>query len=85
MTKEIPNNYETGDPVTLTNANDLGKYGFRKGIKGTVNRIENIEGSRLVLFMPNYTQEMYWIDSSRVELDEVAKANKIPVLPPEEG
>jgi hypothetical protein len=34
--------------------------------------------------MPNYTREMFWIDASRVELDEVAKANKIPVLPPEE-
>ena len=74
-------NYETGDPVTLINAKGLGKYGFRKGRKGSANAIQNINGERYVLFMPNNTREMFWIEASRVELDEVAKANQLPVMP----
>ena len=76
-------NYETGDPVTLTNAKGLGKYGFRKGRKGSANAIQNINGERYVLFMPNDTREMYWIEASRVELDEEAKAAMLPIIPPD--
>lgn len=74
-------NFETGDPVTLVNANGLGKYGFRKGIKGSANAIQNIDGERYVLFMPTYTREMYWTQALRFELDEEAKANQLPILP----
>ena len=76
-------NYETGDPVTLINAKGLGKYGFRKGRKGSANAIQNINGERYVLFMPNETREMYWIEASRVELDEEAKEDMLPVIPPD--
>lgn len=74
-------NFETGDPVILVNANDLGKYGFRKGIKGSANAIQNVDGDRYVLFMPTYTREMYWTQADRFVLDEEAKANQIPILP----
>lgn len=77
-------NFETGDPVILTNAKDLGKYGFRKGLKGSCNAIQNIDGERYVLFMPNHTREMYWTDALRFELDEEAKANQLPVLSEED-
>ena len=74
-------NFETGDPVILENANDLGKYGFRKGIKGSANAIQNIDGERYVLFMPTYTREMYWTQADRFILDVEAKAAEIPILP----
>ena len=70
--------YETGDPVILEDAKGLGKYGFRKGIKGTVNRIENIKGERYALFMPSYTREMYWIEAARCSLDAEALEEKVP-------
>lgn len=77
-------NFETGDPVTLTHAKDLGQYGFSKGLKGTCNAIQNIDGDRYVLFMPNHTREMYWVSALRFELDEEAKANQIPIELPED-
>ena len=76
--------FETGDPVTLINAKDLGKYGFTKGLKGSANAIQNIDGERYVLFMPNHTREMYWTTALRFELDEEAKANQIPIELPED-
>tara|TARA_R110000772_G_scaffold64122_2_gene143390 strand:- start:2368 stop:2622 length:255 start_codon:yes stop_codon:yes gene_type:complete len=76
--------FETGDPVILVNANDLGKYGFRTGLKGTANAIQNVGDDRYVLFMPNHTREMYWIDSTRFVLDEEAKASQLPIDIPED-
>lgn len=74
-------NFETGDPVILENADDLGKYGFHVGLKGTANAIQNVDGDRYILFMPNHTREMYWTQSLRFTLDVEAKAAKIPALP----
>lgn len=70
--------YETGDPVILTDAAGLGKYGLTKNTKGTANAIVTVDGKRLVSFMPSYTMEMFYIDASRCVLDEQALEDKLP-------
>lgn len=70
--------YETGDPVILDNAKDLGSYGLTRGTKGTANAIVNVDGQRLVSFMPSHTMEMYYINADRCILDQEAFDAKLP-------
>lgn len=65
---------EIGDPVILDNAKDLGKYGLRRGMKGTANVIVNVDGQDLVAFMGVHDMKIYYIALDRVVLDEEAAA-----------
>lgn len=63
---------QTGDPVILTNAKDLGKYGFRKGLKGTCNAITHVDGVAYAMFRPNNQSEFFYIKKDRLVVDEEA-------------
>lgn len=70
---------QLGDPVILTDAKGFGKYGFRKGIKGTANSLTNVEGKDLIMFMPTFELKTYWMALDRFELDEEALKQRSPV------
>lgn len=70
---------EIGDPVILTDANKLGKYGFRKGLKGSCNALTTVDGKRYIHFQPEYSREVFVIDASRCVVDEEAKKNSVPI------
>ena len=78
MTTKTLGSIQVGDPVILTNAKDLGKYGFRKGMKGTCNALVNSDG-RWLYFQPANQKEVYVIDAGRCILDEKAKAESVPI------
>lgn len=62
----------TGDPVILTDAKGLKKYGLRKGIQGYANSVVHVpeEDNSYIQFMPDGTRQMFIISLDRVELDE---------------
>lgn len=72
MTTKNLGNYELriGDPVILENAKGLGEYGLRKGMKGVVNSIINLEGQKLIYFYPDNLQEIFVTERSRFAIDE---------------
>lgn len=65
-----------GDPIILDDAKGLGKYGLRRGMKGSANTLVNVDGQDLVAFMSVNDMKIFYIDRSRVVLDE--EAAKLP-------
>ena len=63
-----------GDPIILDDAKGLGKYGLRRGMKGSANTLVNVDGQDLVAFMSVNDMKIFYIDRSRVVLDEEAAA-----------
>jgi len=65
----------TGDPIILKDAKGMTRYGMKKGTKGMCNQMVNVAGQDLIMFMPNGTEKMFYMDSSRFKLDvEALKA-----------
>ncbi len=66
---------KTGDPVILKNAKGLSRYGMKKGMKGMCNQMVCVDNQELAMFMPNGTENLYYIEASRLILDvEALKA-----------
>jgi hypothetical protein len=63
-----------GDPIILDDAKGLGKYGLRRGMKGTANVIVNVDDKDIVGFMGVHNMKIYYIALDRVVLDEEAAA-----------
>ena len=70
-TKQI----NTGDPIILKDAKGMTRYGMKKNMKGTCNQMVVVDNVELIMFMPNGTDKMYYMDASRFKLDvEALKA-----------
>ena len=66
---------ETGDPIILKDAKGLSRYGLKKKMKGMCNQVVVVADQELIMFMPNGTEKMFYVDSSRFILDvEALKA-----------
>ena len=66
---------KTGDPVILVDGSGLEEYGLEVGTKGWANSVTSIPGNgTYVFFMPEGEKEMYAVGSTRLEVDEEAKA-----------
>ena len=60
-----------GDPVILTDAKKLKKYGLHKGMKGTCNAFSVIpEDGDYIHFMPDGAMKIFVIRAERLVLDE---------------
>lgn len=63
------NEIQTGNPVILKNAKGMTRYKMKKGMKGMANQVLNVDGTDLIMFMPNGTENMYYMDKKRFVLD----------------
>lgn len=71
--------YQIGDPVILTNAAGLGKYGFRKNLKGFANSLLVVDDIEYVMFQPFFENKFYYIQADRCVLDIEAKEQQVPI------
>ena len=61
---------EIGMPIVLEDAKGLGKYPLWKGQEGMCNQLVTVDGKDFVLFMPDNTTRMYYIEEGRVVVNE---------------
>lgn len=61
---------EMGMPIVLKNVKGLDKHPLWHDQKGMANALVSVEGQDLVLFMPDNSTRMYYIEESRVVIDE---------------
>lgn len=71
------NEIQTGNPVILKNAKGMSRYKMKKGMKGMSNQVITVDGKDLIMFMPEGTDNMYYMDKKRFVLDvEAMKGEK---------
>jgi len=61
---------EIGMPVVLKDVKGLGEYPLWKNQEGMANQLISVDGKDLVLFMPDNSTRMYYIDEARVVVNE---------------
>lgn len=66
----------TGDPIILKDAKGLSRYGMKKNMTGTCNQMVVVDNQELIMFMPDGTEKMFYVDASRFILD-VEKLKKL--------
>jgi len=62
----------TGDPIILKDAKGLSRHGLKKNMKGMCNQMVVVDNVELIMFMPNGTEKLFYVDASRFVLDEEA-------------
>ena len=62
-----------GDPVILTDASGLKKYGFYKNMEGFANQVVTVDDETYVMFHPLGFHQMYYIGVDRVAVDQEKK------------
>lgn len=70
---------QVGDPVILTNAKGLGKYGLRKNHKGHCNSRVNVDDKDIMAFMPDHEMKIYYVSEDRFVVDEERLAKENPL------
>jgi hypothetical protein len=60
---------EVGMPIVIKDAKGLGKYPLWKGQEGMANQLVSVDGQDLVMFMPDNSTRMYYIERSRVVIN----------------
>ena len=59
-----------GMPIVLKDAKGLEQHPLWEGQEGMANALVSVDGKDLVLFMPDNTTRMYYIEESRVAINE---------------
>ena len=60
---------QIGMPIILKDAKGLEQYPLWKGQEGMCNQLVNADNQDLVLFMPDNSTRMYYVDESRVAIN----------------
>ena len=61
---------QVGMPVVLVDVRGLGAYPLWKGQEGMANTLVSVDGVDLVMFYPDNSTRMYYIEESRVVINE---------------
>jgi hypothetical protein len=75
---------QIGMPIILKNAKGLEAYPLWHNQEGMANTLVSVDGKDLVLFMPDNSSRMYYIEEDRIvineaKIDEWRAANMVEV------